>query len=570
MFLRKNTNKKTGRTYLSIVQGYRDKKDGSSRTATVQSLGYLDELEKEYEDPVAHFSRVVADMNKKKYADNLPATFTFSMDELIDQGFVNRKILGYAALSRIYHELEIDKFYQNRQRHLHIEYSLNAIMKLLIFSRILDPCSKKKTFEAKDRYFEKFDFSLDDVYRSLSCINKHKEALQLWIHNHIRKQYNRNTELVYYDVTNYYFEIDEPDALRKKGVSKEHRPNPIVQMGLLMDAAGMPLAYKLFSGNTTDCTTLIPILSQIKNDYALGRIIVVADKGLNTSDNICCNLLNGNGYVYSQSIRGANKELKKYVLDEKGYAWKGTDYKKKSRLYPGEITIMNAPGEKVKTTVDEKQVIFYSCDYDKRAKAEREPALKKAMELVNNPGKFNRVNSYGAAKYVKDLVFVKSTGEIITTGHRPEFDLDKLQEEEKYDGYYAIVTSEFKETDEHIIEIYRGLWKIEESFRITKGDLSARPVYLSRAEHIEAHFLICFLALVIIRILEYRTGNKYSPGKMIESLKQVSCTYLQENYYMFDYFDDIVQDIGNAVDIDFSKRIMRLNEIKKKLGDTKK
>ena len=208
MFLRKNTNKKTGRTYLSIVQGYRDKKDGSSRTATVQSLGYHDELEKEYEDPVAHFSRVVVDMNKKKYTDNLPATFTFSMDERIDQESVNRKILGYAALSRIYHELEIDKFYQNRQRHLHIEYSLNAIMKLLIFSRILDPCSKKKTFEAKDRYFEKFDFSLDDVYRSLSCINKHKEALQLWIHNHIRKQYNRNTELIYYDVTNYYFEID--------------------------------------------------------------------------------------------------------------------------------------------------------------------------------------------------------------------------------------------------------------------------------------------------------------------------------------------------------------------------
>lgn len=511
MFLRKNANKKTGRTYLSIVQGYRDKKDGSSKTVTIQSLGYLDELEKEYEDPVAHFSKVVDDMNKKKYIDNLPATFTFSMDERIDQESVNRKNFGYAALSRIYHELEIDKFYQNRQRHLHIEYSLNAIMKLLTFSRILDPCSKKKTFELKDRYFEKFDFSLDDVYRSLTYINKHKDALQLWIHNHIKEQYNRNTELVYYDVTNYYFEIDEPDALRKKGVSKEHRPNPIIQMGLLMDAVGMPIAYKLFSGNTTDCTTLIPILSQVKNDYDLGRIIIVADKGLNISDNICCNLLSGDGYVYSQSVRGGSKELKKYVLDDEGYAWKGTDYKKKSRLYPREIYILNAMGKKIKTTVDEKQVIFYSRDYDKRAKAEREPALKKAMELVNDPGKFNRTTSYGAAKYVKDLVFDKSTGEIITTGHHPELNLDKLHEDEKYDGYYAIVTSEYKKTDERIIDIYRGLWKIEESFRITKGDLSTRPVYLTREEHIEAHFLICFLALVIIRILEYKTGNKYSP-----------------------------------------------------------
>lgn len=569
MYLKKSTRKKTGRTHLSIVHGYWDSKCKQARTRTIQTLGYLDELSKLYDDPIAHFERVVAQMNEEQKKDDPIVTININMNEELKKNTSTKKNFGYAAISKIYHELEINKFLVNRQRHLNIDYSLNNIMKLLVFSRLLNPCSKKKTFENKDLFFEHSDFSIDDIYRFLTFINKHIETLQTFIYEHIKDQYGSNTQTVYYDVTNYYFEIDEPDNLRRKGVSKEHRPDPIIQMGLLMDSIGMPIAYKLFKGNDNDCTTLLPVLKEIRRNYDLGRIIVVADKGINTAENIYYNLKRNNGYVFSQSVRRANKELKDYVLKEDGYTWYGDEYKRKSRLYPREIEVTEN-GKKTKKRIDEKQVIFYSKDYDKRAKAEREPALQKARELIKEPSKFNRSTSYGAAKYIKNLNFDKETGEIINTKGILSFDEKKLKEEEMLDGYYAIVTSEFNESDDRIIDIYRGLWRIEESFKITKSDLESRPVYLSREDRIQAHFLICFIALVIARILQHRVGNRYSVSKILESLGNVCCSHVQENCYLFDYRDEVTDAIGEALNIDFNKKFMQLGEIKKILGDVKK
>lgn len=571
MFLKKSTRKDTGRTHLSIVQGYWDNNSKQSRTKTIKTLGYLDDLQKIYDDPIAHFEKVVADMNQKQLESNAPATLSIDLNERINPNSANRKNFGYAALSKIYHELGLHTFLVNRQRNLDIDYSLNNIVKLLVFSRLLNPASKKKTYEEKGRYFENTDFSLDHIYRSLSLINKHKDTLQLWIHQRIRERYGRNTELVFYDVTNYYFEIDEPDELRKKGVSKEHRPDPIVQMGLFMDTMGLPIFYRLFPGNEPDKITLVPMLAELTREYNLGRVIVVADKGLNTARNIYYNTHGlGNGYILSQTVRGAQKELKDFVLSEDGYVWRGQDYKVKSRLYPREITITASNGKPKKVRIDEKQVVFYSRDYDKRAKAEREPAVMKALDLVRDPSKYNKATSYGAAKYVRNLVFDKDTGEILTLKQKPVFDTVKLEEEERFDGYYALVTSEWKKSDEEIIEIYRGLWRIEESFKVTKSDLEARPVYLSRRDHIEAHFLICFIALVIARLLQHRIGDKYSVTRILESLNKVSCAHIKENYYLFDYTDEVTDAISAAMGIDFSKKFMRLKDIKNILGDVKK
>lgn len=571
MYLKKSTRKNTGRTHLSIVHGYWDNISKQSRTKTIKTLGYLDELQKQYDDPIAYFEKVVADMNQQQLESNAPATLSIDLNEQLNSDSANRKNFGYAALSKIYHDLSLHTFFINRQRSLDIEYSLNNIVKLLVFSRLLNPGSKKKTYEEKNRYFENTDFTLDDIYRSLSLINKYKDALQLWIHRKICERYGRKTELVYYDVTNYYFEIDEPDELRKKGVSKEHRPDPIVQMGLFMDAMGLPICYRLFPGNVPDKTTLIPMLGELTREYNLDRIIVVADKGLNTARNIYYNTHGlGNGYVVSQTVRGAHKELKEYVLNQKGYVWKGQDYKIKSRVYPREITIMGNNGKPKKIRIDEKQVVFYSRDYDKRAKAEREPAVMKALELVKDPSKYNKTTSYGAAKYVRNLVFDKDTGEILVSKQKPVFDVKKLREEERFDGYYAIVTSELEKSEEEILEIYRELWRIEEAFKVTKSDLAARPVFLSREDHIEAHFLICFISLVIARLIQYLIGNKYSVTRILESLKKVSCSHIKENYYLFDYTDEVTDIIGTALGIDFCKKFMRLKDIKKILGDVKK
>jgi len=401
-------------------------------------------------------------------------------------------------------------------------------MKLLVFSRLLSPASKKKTFEERERFFENDNYSLDDIYRCLSFFDKHSSALQVWINDQIKQRVGRDASLVYYDVTNYYFETDNTDELRKKGVSKEHRPNPIVQMGLFMDTNDIPIAFQLFPGNTHDCLTFRPNLSRIQKEYELGRIVVVADKGITTGDNIFYTLSGKHGYVFSMSIRGADKELKNYVLNEEGYEWYGTDYKRKARLYP------------------------------------------RTIDLINNPAKYNKATSYGAAGYVKKISFDKETGEILSAQSLLELDLQKLQEEEALDGYYAIITSEYKETADRIIDIYRVLWRIEESFRVTKSDLEVRPVYVSREDHINAHFLTCFIALVLARVLELRLEHKYYIGQILESLRKSECTHMKQNYYLFDYYDNTLEEIGAVFHIDFSKRIRTLGEIKKILADTKK
>ena len=569
MYLKKNKTR-SGKIHLSIVDTYYDKERGYSRTKTIKSIGYLDELKKEYDDPIAFFSKYADQLNTEKKEQHTPVIMEFKHNDTIDVNSVYTKNFGYAVLSKIYHELGIHTFLINRQRYSKETYDANNIMKMLVFSRLLAPASKKKSYEERGRFFEKDNYSLDDVYRCLTFLNKHKSNLQLWLNDRIKELYGRDSSLVYYDVTNYYFETDKTDGFKKKGVSKEHRPNPIVQMGLFMDNNGLPITYQLFPGNTNDCLTYRPNLSRIKKDYGLGKVVVVADKGMTTGDNIWYTLSAGDGYVFSMSVRGGDKELKNYVLSEDGYEWLGTEYKSKSRLYPRTIQVTGDSGKKLKKTVHEKQVIFYSEKYDKRAKAERAATITKAQELIAHPGKYTHATSYGAAGYVKNIDFDKETGEILTPSTSLELDIDKLREEEALDGYYAIITSEYEETSDRIIEMYRGLWKIEESFRVTKSDLEARPVFVSREDHIEAHFLTCFVALLIARILEMKTNHKYSITRLLESLKKAECSFAQQNYYLFNYCDDLLLDLSAIFDIDFTKRIRGLGEIKKILANTKK
>ena len=571
MHLRK-TKTNNGRIYLAIVDSFYDKQKKMSRSKTIESLGYLDVLEKEYDDPIAHFQKRVEQLKAEKAARQAPIHFTFYDSDRLCIGDDLRKNFGYAALSQIYHELGLHTFLTNRQRHSKEQYDANTIMKMLVYSRLLFPASKKSSYDDREHFFEKTDYSLDDVYRCLSFLDKHKENLQIWLNNHIKENYGRDTSLIYYDVTNYYFETDKQTDFLRKGVSKEHRPNPIVQMGLFMDNQGIPITYELFPGNTNDCLTYRPNFGRIKKQFDLGRVISVADKGMTTGDNIwyTINTPTHDGYVFSMSIRGADKSIKNYVLEQKGYEWLGTEYKRKSRKSPRTIQVSSVSGKKIKKQVDEKQVVFWSEKYAKRAKTEREAALTKARDLAKNPGNYTRSTSYGAAKYVKKIDYDKETGEILTASSVLDIDEDKIREEETLDGYYILLTSEMETSDDEIIDMYRGLWRIEESFKVTKSELEARPVYVWTKEHIEAHFLICFIALTIARILENKLERKYSIGTILESLSKAECSLIQQNYYLFDYYDEVLKDIGNVTDIDFGKRIRTLGEIKKVLAKTKK
>jgi len=409
--------------------------------------------------------------------------------------------------------------------------------------------------------------------------------LQTWLNNSIKEQYGRNQELAYYDVTNYYFEIDQEDELRRLGLSKEKRKDPIIQMGLLLDSQGLPLSYHLFPGNEPEKLSLTPIMSRIKEDYKLGRIIVVADKGLNCGDNIANQIAIGNGYVFSQSIRGADFEFKEFVLSESGYKATGEYSRCKSRIYPREITYKDNDGKKKKIRIDQKQVVFFSQDYADKARYERNHTIAKAKKYLSSPSSLTRAMTYSAAAYIKGLQIDKE-GEIIEASTKLYLDEEKIREEEQFDGYYSIITGELNLSDSEIIDIYHGLWKIEETFKITKSEFKARPVFVSLETHIEAHFLTCFVSLLLIRILELRMNQallpdssegakkgqtlKFSSFSLLDSLRKYTCSIVSENLYNFQYTDNIIQSMEKVFGFDLSLKYRKRGDIKKIIASAKK
>lgn len=580
MYVRCNPNKNNIK-YLSYVQGYRDR-NGISRQKTVKKIGDWEELIKLYDNPIEHFNKIAKD-EEKKLNDEL----LLKLSETIDEEN-NIKNLGYIALKKIYNELDLNTFFKTKQYNLNIEYNLNDIFELLTYSRIMYPGSKKETYENKNIFFDNFDFSLKDMYRSLDHFNSYKDEILSLIWNKTKDKYNRDTSSVYYDCTNYYFEISYNDedlideegnilekGYRKKGPSKEHRPEPIIGMGLLMDKTGIPLSYNLFPGNESEKKTLRPALKETKRNFDIDRVITVADRGLNTSDNTVFiagknddNHTNHDGYIFGQSVRGADQEFKNWVLNQDNYK---TDkfieedieisFKHKSRIFAKTIQIERNDKRTNKTEIYQKQMVYYSEKYARKQKKDRELVIAKANDLIKNPGRYTRATSVGAAGYINNYDYDKKTGEIIAK--ELSLNTDKIQEEEKFDGYYSIVTSELNMSDKEIRDAYKGLWKIEESFKITKSTLEARPVYVWTKEHIEAHFLTCFVSLVILRLLEQKMERKYSSEKVINSLKQYNCSNLKHDIYYFNYRDEIIKEIEKVFNINLNNKYNKLSEIKK-------
>ena len=582
MYLKKSFNKKRNKTQLSFVQGYRI--DGKVKHKVIQNLGYLEDYLDKYEDPIAYFQQIAKEWNAKQ---NVPDTIEVKLSQKLPDQCTNRKNLGYAIIKIIYAKLQIREFLQNKQRQISAKYNLNSIFSLLLFNRFLFPSSKKNAYETKDRFFDSFDFSLDDVYRALGYFNRYSQELQKHLHYRVSSLIGRESEKAYYDVTNYYFEIPYEDedskdterkVKRKKGPSKEHRKDPIIQMGLLMDTNGIPMAFHTFSGNESEKTNMLPEIQRVKKDYEIDRIIVVADRRLNTSDNTsilsgtnASDEKNNDGYVYGQSIRGADAEFKKWVLEPDGYvttmeknkAGEEIPFKHKSRLYAKEITKKDTNGvRRLKMIIYQKQMVYYSEKYAKKQKYEREKAVMKAKDLIKNPTNYTKATSYGCTAYINNISFSKDTGEIVD-GKRLSINEEKIAEEALYDGYYSIVTSEKELSDKEIRDIYKGLWEIEESFKIIKSEFQTRPVFVSTEEHIQAHFLICFVTLLVMRVLEQLIGKCHTVRQIRNSLASYSCSYLDQNYYLFDYRDDVIITMEKTFGLDLSKKIMPLSEIKR-------
>ncbi|MCL2165641.1 MAG: IS1634 family transposase [Oscillospiraceae bacterium] len=574
-------DKKRG-AYLIIEKKYWDRERKTSVTEHYKTLGYADDLRQEYPDPIAHYREEVAQMNSDQKALN-KITLDIDMNEELPKGTHARYNLGHAVILYIYHELELDRFLNNKARHAAFEYNSDSIMKLLVISRILRPSSKRDSFEHRGAYFERFDFELHDVYRALGHFSKIGEQCQRFISDQIFAKYGRNTTLMYFDVTNVYFEIDKGDDLRKRGKEKNNRPDPIVQLALAMDADGLPLYYKQFPGNTNDSKTFIPVFKEVCVRYAPGRVIAVADMGCTSSDNIY--FLKGggrerrvNGYVFSFSIRKGADLFKQYVLREAGYTDRdgkpleeGYGYKVKSRIEVREIKITMSGGSKKAVQIVEKQVVFWSAKYALKAQAEREESIKKAHEIIADPKKYNKDTVHGGASYVKNITYCKKTGEVIEEpGKKLIFDSEKAEEDAKYDGYYCIVTSELEMDDQRVIDIYRGLSDIEDNFKVSKNNLEIRPCYVAREDHINSHILTCFISLVIMRLIQKKTNYSFTPAQIIDTLNNISCSLEHDNIYLFDCRTAVTDALGEAFGIDFSKKRLFLNHIKNIIANAKK
>lgn len=549
----KQTRQKSGRTNLSIVESWWDPKMKRSRQRTVENLGYLEDLAAGHDDPVAWGRARAAELTEAKRASEQAVPIELHPAQKIDRRSDSRKNMGCAAALSQYAALGIERALRNHMRGSKAEYDLNAVCRLLVCERIVDPGSKLSAWGNRGRYFFRTGFSDDDVYRALDELAAAKGAVVSAMNRAVAAAGIRDVSAVYYDVTNYYFEVDGEDGLRRKGVSKERRPDPIVQMGLLQDANGIPIAYRVFPGNTADCATMIPVLADMKRDHGLDRVVAVADKGLNCSDNIAAAAASGDGFVFSQSVRGtkSDKALKAWVTSGDGYACRtegGCRFKSKSRQGYKTVHLKGqdtASGKAEDVRVEVKYVAFWSERYERRARHDRERAVEKARRLVADPGSYTRATSHGAAQYVKNLAFDRETGEV-ASGRKLELDLEAIAEAERYDGYYLIVTSETGWDDARIVDTYRELWRIEESFKVTKSEIVARPVYVWTPEHIEAHFLTCYIALVILRLLQLASGLPCS--RVREEIAAMSGTNVDANWWVFDHRTDdsdlLVEAVG--------------------------
>lgn len=577
MYLRKS-KKKNGRVYLTIVEAYRDGR-GKNMSRTVESLGYVDDLERSgIADPVAHFTEECRRRNEAKRAQAEPVIVRIGPLQRVDKRDGGARLELGAAVVDAYlnRDLGLLPFFERRRTARRVAFDPYRVLELLVWDRVAHPSSKKGAWERRAAFPRKCPFSLDDVYRALTYLDERRDELVAHANASLEAARGpRDTRVLYYDVTNYYFEAEDEGGFRMRGVSKENRRSPIVQMGMFLDADGIPLDYALFPGNVPDVSTLAPAMEQAGARFGPDspeRVVVVADKGLNASANVARCVLDGNGFVFSQSVRRADAGLREWVLSEEGYSAnaEGT-WKVKSRVGEKAVYVTGEDGRRRRVAVPVKQVAFWSRRFAERSRAERAEVVEKSLRAIER-GDAARAYERSSSRYARPVPVDPATGEVGTTAWA--LDEARIEEDARCDGYYCIVTSEQDMADGEVIDAYRGLWRIEESFRVVKGDLGARPVFCSTEAHIRAHFLVCFIALLVMRLMqadvERATGSRPSAAAVQKALAGVVGHRLDGNHWIFDYRTDLTDALGGAAGIDLTRRVASRGAVRDIMASVRK
>jgi transposase len=538
------------RTQIRVVEGYRPGPGLPPKQRTIRDFGCLEDQS----DP-EFFMETVRQFNENYKAENVPLRIEAAGTAKMYSAENRRQNYGYRFLASVYDALGIDGFIGDRMKadRFRGDYSPAEIFKFLVLLRILVPDSKRASCQIKDGFYGmSADFSLQDVYRALDCFAGFEVELQKYLNGRIKEIVGRDLSHAFYDVTNYFFEIDFPngdDDLRKKGVSKEHRVDPIAAMGLFMDSNGIPVSMSIFPGNTSDSLTLQPTMKDVKDAYGLGRLVVVADKGMNTSSNIDAIVNAGDGFVFSQVLRGTKGKRYHEKLFDSGGWYENVDKTYRYKLFQETCSGKDKDGKNV--TRKRNVLIYWSKAEADMARRKREEKLAKAARSVKN-------NVYsikkGVDEYTKENIIDKTTGELLEDIKKMRsVDTEKAEKDALLDGYFCIVTSELDYNEQKIRQTYGGLWRIEQSFRVLKSDLYARPVFVSKNEHIRAHFLICFVALLIVRVLQHRMGQKsLSAERIARALNAATCRVFKGGIIHLD-------DVGGA--IAFKKRRNQKGEL---------
>ena len=556
----KVTKNREGTQYVSIVEGYRDKDKVKHRT--IKSLGKLKDLETGNPN---YLTELKEDVKAGKYQPE-PETLSLTLDlkKKISNPLQN---YGWLLVDEIYRSLGIDKVLSRHRKGTKSKIDLSEALRLLTAMRILDPQSKWRSVQSQGVLFGDFNLTPKDVYRSLDTFSLISEEIQLQIHHSVTNSVGRTGALVFYDVTNYYFETDLDDeplemdgesipAFRKRGPSKEKRPNPIVQMGLLMDTNRIPIAYRLFPGNCVDVKTYLPAVEQIKKQFGIERIVVVADKGMNSKNNISETLQKNDGYLFSQKVRGtrgAPKDIQEFALDPEGWiANEQETFAKKSMIRK---RILN------KKEITEKILVTWNQKYDFREKVRRKKSVEYAEKLTAGE-RFRMTMKKGGKRYLEVESLDEETGEIKRLTPHISIDEDQIAFDEQFDGISVLITSETEMSDEEMLTSYRSLSRIEDCFKVMKTTFDARPIYVWTRPHIDAHFLVCFISLTIMRLLEQRLNGQFSPERIQAALQSAQCRPMEQGYWEV-FGDDDFLEINETLGKKWDRQYVPLEVLKK-------
>ena len=523
------------------------KANGSTTSTIVRKLGTLDQLLVEHgptRDDVLAWAKNEVKMETEKYKKEKEAKtvlIPFHADRQLDYDKQTLYRGGYLFPQFIYYQLQLHKVCRKLKTKYKFKYDINAILSDLIYARILEPSSKRSSFKAASEFLEKPSYELHDVYRALDVLGSECDLIQSEVYKNSHFLGTRNDKVLYYDCSNYYFEIEQEDGSKKYGKSKEHRPNPIIQMGLFMDGDGIPLAFSLFPGNANEQTSLKPLEKKVLGEFGCQKFIYCSDAGLASEDIRAFNHMGERSYIVTQSIKKLKKEEKEWALNKQGFKRVSDDTPVDISKLPEDDTGLYYKDEPYTTKkLHQRLIITYSPKYALYQKSIREKQVERAQKMLDSGNtKKNRKNPNDPARFIGTTAATKD-GEIADIQHY--LDESKIEDEARYDGLYAVCTDLLDDEVSEILKVSEGRWQIEECFRIMKTDFSARPVYLQNESRIKAHFLICFLALTIYRFLEKKLNSKYTCEELLDVLKAMNFVEIQEQGFVPTYKRDSITD----------------------------